>query len=157
VSWKNFDVNILFQGVSGNKIYNATRIWTEKMTEYTNLSTATLNAWTPSNPNSDFPRFTLPDQNMNARVNSDRWLENGAYLRLRRFEIGYTLPESIAKQKLGVDRLRGYLSFENLFTSSKYKGYNPDLGNGGDPLSRGNDYGIYPLQRTVSLGVLVSF
>jgi len=126
------------------------------MTAYTNLSTAVLNAWTPENSSSNFPRFTLADPNLNSRGNSDRWLENGAYIRLKRVELGYTLAEDIAK-RLNVGKIRAYLSGQNLFTFSKYKGYNPDLGNGGNPLSRGYDSGAYPLQRIVSLGLNVSF
>lgn len=154
--WRNFDVNVLVQAVFGNKIYNGGRIWTEQMTAYTNLSTSVLDAWTPQNSSSNFPRFTLADPNLNSRGNSDRWLENGAYVRVKRFELGYTLAESIAK-RLNVSKIRAYVSGQNLFTFSKYKGYNPDLGNGGNPLSRGYDSGAYPLQRIVSLGLNVSF
>jgi TonB-linked outer membrane protein, SusC/RagA family len=156
LAWRNFDLNLLVQGVFGNKIYNGGRIWTEQMTAYTNLSTSVLNAWTPENSGSSFPRFTLADVNLNSRGNSDRWLENGAYVRVKRLELGYTVAEDIAKH-LNVGKIRAYLSGQNLFTFSKYKGYNPDLGNDGNPLRRGFDSGGYPLQRIVSLGLNVSF
>jgi TonB-linked SusC/RagA family outer membrane protein len=156
LAWKNFDLNLLVQGVFGNKIYNGGRIWIEQMTAYANLSSAVLNAWTPENSSSDFPRFTLADPNLNSRGNSDRWLEKGSYIRIKRVELGYTLAEGIAK-RLNVGKIRAYLSGQNLFTFSKYKGFNPDLGNGGNPLSRGYDSGAYPLQRIVSLGLNVSF
>jgi len=156
LGWRNFDFNLLVQGVFGNKIYNGGRIWTEQMTAYTNLSTSVLNAWTPENSSSSFPRFTLADVNLNSRGNSDRWLENGAYVRVKRLELGYTVAEDIAK-RLNVGKIRAYLSGQNLFTFSKYKGYNPDLGNDGNPLRRGFDSGGYPLQRIVSVGLNVSF
>jgi len=157
VGWKNFDLNILFQGVFGNKIYNNTRYWMEKMNEYTNFSSGALNAWTPSNSSSNFPRFILSDPNLNARSNSDRWLEDGSYVRLKRLELGYSLPSAITKGKLGMERARIYLSGENLFTITKYSGFNPDMGNGGSPLSRGNDYGAFPIQRAIMVGITVSF
>ena len=156
LAWRNFDFNLLVQGVFGNKIYNGGRIWTEQMTAYTNLSTDVLNAWTPANSGSDFPRFTLADVNLNSRGNSDRWLENGSYVRVKRLELGYSVAEDIAK-RLNVGKIRAYVSGQNLFTFSKYKGYNPDLGNDGDPLKRGFDSGGYPLQRIVSFGLNVSF
>lgn len=156
LAWRNFDFNLLVQGVFGNKMYNGGRIWTEQMTMYTNLSTAVLDAWTPQNSNSNFPRFILADVNKNSRENSDRWLENGAYVRVKRLELGYTLGEAIAKQ-LNVGKIRVYLSGQNLFTFTDYNGYNPDLANDGDPLRRGRDSGGYPLQRIVSAGLNVSF
>ncbi|MBV8252058.1 MAG: TonB-dependent receptor [Chitinophaga sp.] len=157
ISWKHFDFNVLIQGTFGNKIYNGSRIWTEKMTEYINYSTDVLNAWSPTNTASSFPRFILSDPNQNARTNSDRWLESGSYVRIKRLELGYTIPTAIFKSNLKINSLRAYLSAENLFTFTKYKGYNPDLGNGGNPLDRGKDGGAYPLQRIISVGATVSF
>ncbi|WP_158085486.1 TonB-dependent receptor [Niastella vici] len=156
-TWKSFDINILIQGVFGNKIYNNPRYWMEKMNEYTNFSSDALKAWSPTNNNSNFPRFILADPNLNARSNSDRWLENGSYVRLKRIEIGYQLPSEITKNKLGLEKTRVYISAENLFTITKYSGYNPDMGNGGSPLSRGNDYGAFPIQRAVMVGITASF
>lgn len=156
-SWKNFDINLLLQGVFGNKIYNGPRYWIEKMNEYTNFSSDALNAWSTTNSNSNFPRFILADPNLNARQNSDRWLEDGSYVRLKRIELGYTLSQAFTKNRLGIERARIYVSAENLFTITKYNGFNPDLGNGGNPLSRGNDWGGYPIQRAVMAGLTVSF
>ncbi|GAO42725.1 TonB-dependent receptor [Flavihumibacter petaseus] len=156
-SYKSFDINILFQGVFGNKIYNGPRYWMEKMNEYTNFSSDALNAWTPTNNTSNFPRFILADPNLNARQNSDRWLEDGSYVRLKRLELGYTIAQQFTKNKLGMERIRFYLSGENLFTITSYSGFNPDLGNGGSPLSRGNDWGGYPIQRAIMIGVTASF
>jgi hypothetical protein len=156
LSWKNFDLNLLVQGTFGNKIYNGGRYWLEAMNAYANLYTSVLDAWTPQNNSSNFPRFTLNDPNSNARGNSDRWLESGAFVRLKRIEVGYTLDANTLK-KLNIGKVRGYLSAQNLFTFTGYKGYNPDLGNGGGPLSRGMDAGYYPLQRIISLGVNVTF
>ena len=156
LEYKKFDLNLLFQGTFGNKIFNNFRIWQEKMTEITNLSTEVLNAWTPNKP-TDFPRFILADPNQNARKNSDRWLEDGSYIRFKRFELGYSVLEN-SNNSAKIDRLRVFLSMENVFTSTKYKGFNPDLGNGGNPLARGMDGSTpYPLQRTILVGASITF
>ncbi|PSL44783.1 TonB-linked SusC/RagA family outer membrane protein [Chitinophaga niastensis] len=155
LSYKGFDLNLFIEGVTGNKIYNARRKWMEKMNEVTNFSTAVLNAWTPTN-HSDFPRFTLSDPNNNNRENSNRWLEDGSYLRFKRLEIGYSVPKSLTG-KWGIDRIRVFGSVENLFTITKYKGYNPDIGGGA--LSRGvdNSWDAYPLSRTILFGLHLTF
>ncbi len=159
LSYKGFDLNIFFEGVSGNKIYNGRRQWMEKMTEVTNFSTSVLDAWTPDH-HSNFPRFTLSDPNNNKRENSDRWLEDGSYLRFKRLEIGYSVPKTLTG-KWGIDRIRVFGSAENLFTATKYKGYNPDLGiaPGSGVLTRGmdNSWDAYPLSRTFLLGLNLSF
>lgn len=154
-TWKGFDLNILFQGVFGNKIYNGTDIWLDKMTEVTNYSTDVLNAWTAAHP-TNFPRFIITDPNLNAQAYTDRWLQDGSYIRFRRLELGYTILKGFT-QRMKMDQIRINVAADNLFTISRYDGYNPDLGNGGNPLSRGIDNGVYPLQRTISFGLDVTF
>ncbi|MGE7777166.1 TonB-dependent receptor [Chitinophaga sp. NPDC101104] len=155
LSWKGFDANLFLEGVTGNKIYNARRKWMEKMNEVTNLSTDVLNAWTPEN-HSDFPRFILADPNNNNRNNINRWLEDGSYLRLKRVELGYSLPASLLA-KYGIEKVRVFASGENLFTVTRYKGYNPDIGGGA--LVRGVDDSsdAYPLARTLLFGLNLTF
>ncbi len=155
LSWKGFDLNLFLEGVTGNKIYNGRRIWMEKMNEVTNLSTDVLNAWTPEN-HSNFPRFALHDPNVNNRTNIDRWLEDGSYVRLKRVELGYGLPRTFLS-KYGIDKVRVFASGENLFTITRYTGYNPDIGGGA--LVRGVDdsWSAYPLARTVLFGLNLSF
>ena len=161
--WKGFDLNLFFDGVVGNKLYNYTRARMESMNEFTNFGIGALDAWTPENSGSDVPRFTQTDANANARRVSDRWLEDGSYFRLKNLEFGYTLPKALtAKAKL--DRLRIYTSMENLFTATKYKGYTPDLGqndaqNGGSSgtMTKGCDHGRYPLSRSITFGIQLNF
>ncbi|MBC9935024.1 TonB-dependent receptor [Chitinophaga qingshengii] len=167
LSYKGFDLALFLEAITGNKIYNGRRQWMEKMTEVTNFSTSVLDAWTPEH-HSNFPRFTLSDPNNNKRENSDRWLENGSYLRFKRLEIGYTVPSALT-HRWGIDKIRVFGSAENLFTITGYKGYNPDLGgmmykvNSTDEspnvLSRGmdNSWDAYPLSRTFLLGLNLSF
>jgi len=156
IKWKALDLNLFFQGTQGNKIYNGLRQDLESMNLNFNYSTATLNAWTPEN-HTDFPRAVINDPNLNSQT-SDRFLENGSYLRFRTLQVGYTLPTS-ALQAAKISSCRLYLSFDNLFTITNYQGYNPDLGRTGSVLDRGVDFGhaAYPLARTSMLGVQLSF
>ncbi len=151
-SWHKMDINLFFQGSSGNKIYNGLRQDLESMSLEFNYSTATLQAWTPQK-HTDIPRAVINDPNFNDRTSS-RFLESGSYLRMKTLQIGYTFPASLLKQ-LRLSSLRAYLSADNLFTITKYSGYNPDIGRTGSILDRGVDFGhiAYPLARTFSAGV----
>jgi TonB-linked SusC/RagA family outer membrane protein len=161
-SWRNFDLSFFFQGTYGNKIYNGAREDLEGMNLEFNYSPATLNAWTPDN-HTNFPRAVINDPNLNSQT-SDRFLENGSYLRMRTLQLGYTLPKGVLSAAK-INSFRVYLSFDNLFTITKYTGFNPDLGRynagavGGGILDRGVDFPhvAYPLARTSLLGVQVSF
>lgn len=155
LSYKGFDLGLFVEGVTGNKIYNARRKWMDKMNEITNFSTDVLNAWTPEN-HSAFPRFTLSDPNNNNRDNSNRWLEDGAYLRLKRVELGYNLPKTLTN-KWGIEKVRVFASGENLFTITRYKGYNPDIGGGFGVRGMDNSWDAYPLSRTLLFGLNLTF
>jgi len=160
--WKGFDFNLFFDGMVGNKIYNYTRTRMESMNEVTNFAKTVLDAWTPTNTKTDMPRFEIGNESNTIR-NSDRWLENGSYLRLKTLEFGYTLPKELVN-KCMIHNLRVYTAMENLFTITGYKGYSPDLGQnndqngGGDSvMSRGTDHGRYPQARTITFGVQLDF
>ena len=155
-SWRNFDLSIFFQGTYGNKIYNGGREDLESMNLEFNYAPTTLNAWTPTN-HTNFPRAVINDPNLNSQT-SDRFLEDGSYLRLRTLQVGYTLSKPLlASAKISACRF--YLSFDNLFTITKYTGFNPDLGRNGSILDRGVDFPhvAYPLARNSLLGVQLSF
>lgn len=161
--WKGFDLGLFFDGMVGNKIYNYTRCRMESMNEFTNFGTTTLNAWTEQNRDTDMPRFTQEDKNMNRRRCSDRWLEDGSFIRLKTLEFGYTLPNEWLS-KIRVKDFRVYTAMDNLFTATKYTGYTPDLGQnddqngGGDStMSRGCDHGRFPLARTITFGIQLNF
>ena len=159
--WKNFDFNLFFDGMVGNKIYNYPRYRLESGNFNGNLSTNVANSWRPDNQNTDMPRFSKVDGTDNKWAYTDRWLEDGSYLRLKTLDIGYTLPKNFLK-KINFDRIRVYTSIENLITLTKYSGYSPDLGEsntagvGYNVFSRGIDQGRYPLPRTFSFGIQVS-
>ncbi|HTI11654.1 MAG TPA: TonB-dependent receptor [Puia sp.] len=157
-SYMNFDLGVFFQGVQGNKVFNAERIIAEGMVRLFNSGTAVLNAWTPTNTNTDIPRAISADPNQNARP-SNRWLEDGSYLRLKNLMLGYTLPAGSLHSltKGAVTRFRIYISSQNLFTVAKYKGWDPEVGTRRTTLTNGIDYGQYPSARSYQVGVQVGF
>jgi TonB-dependent starch-binding outer membrane protein SusC len=164
-TYKGLDLTMFIQGVSGNKIYNGTRVITEGMQRLFNSGTEVLDAWTPENTDTDIPRAVAGDPNSNARP-SDRFLEDGSYLRIKNLSIGYSLPASLLEFTNGtIKRFRIYVSSQNLLTVTKYKGYDPEVGNRninnfGDNnrfLVNGIDYGQFPQPRTILGGVQIGF
>lgn len=152
--YKNFDLSIGLQGVLGNKIYNATRQTLEDVTKGSNFLASCLDYWTPENKNASHPRLTRDDPNRNTRAESDRYLENGSYLRLRSVQLGYTFPQTWFKG--AIQHARVYINAENLFTITSYSGYSPDV-NADNANYRGFDNFIYPTNRTFMLGLNVTF
>ena len=159
--WNNFDLNIFIDGVAGNKIYNYPRYCLESGAFNGNLSTNVANSWRPDNQNTDMPRFSKLDGTDNKLAYTDRWLEDGSYVRLKTIDVGYTFPKQWL-QKAMIQNLRLYVSMENLLTLTKYKGYTPDLGESSSTgvsynvFSRGIDQGRYPIPRTFSFGIQLS-
>ena len=156
--YKNFDLSLFFQGVQGNKIFDAARIVSEGMARLMNASTVVLNAWTPSNTKTNIPRAYSGDPNQNVRP-SNRWIEDGSYLRLKSLIIGYNMPhatlQSLAKGAISSVRL--YVSSQNLLTITKYKGWDPEIGSQNGTLTNGVDYGQYPAARSFQFGLQVGF
>ena len=158
--WKGFDINLFFDGMTGNKKYNYQRYCLESGKFNGNYSTKLANSWRPDNQHTDIPRFSKTDGADNGLAYTDRWLENGSYFRLKTLDIGYSLPKNLLK-KIKLENVRIYTSMENLFTLSKYSGYSPDLGESGSVdigasysvFSRGIDQGRYPIPRTFSFGI----
>ena len=144
--WKGLDVSLFFQGVYGNEIYNAVRLRTEGTGNEATLSTTMRDVWTTSNPDGSIPN---PNGSAMNREDSDRFIEDGSYLRLKNLQIGYSLPQRWIS-KMGMSRLRIYLSGSNLFTVTRYTGYDPEVGGG-------VDYGNYPQSRTFMLGLNINF
>jgi TonB-dependent starch-binding outer membrane protein SusC len=162
-NYKNFDASIFFQGVQGNKIFNAARIIREGMPRLFGAGVEVLNAWTPTNTNTSVPRAVGKDPNENVRP-STRWIENGSYLRLKNIMVGYTIPASFLQSFVNgaISSFRVYISSQNLLTVTKYKGWDPEVGskdirlpNG--TLTNGIDFGQYPAARSFQFGVQVGF
>lgn len=156
--YKNVDLSLFFQGVQGNKIFNASRIISEGMARLFNSGTAVLNAWTPTNTNTDVPRAISGDPNQNLRV-SNRWIEDGSYLRLKNLMIGYTIPaENLGSwTRNTISSFRIYVSSQNLVTFTGYKGWDPEIGSKNTTLTNGIDYGQYPSARSFQVGIQVGF
>ena len=146
-TYKNFDFSVFFQGVYGNKIYNGTKVIGQGMLRLFNATTDVLNAWTPTNTNTDVPRAVSGDPSQNTRT-SDRFLEDGSYLRLKNLTIGYTLPSNNLSKLTNniLTKARIYVTSQNLLTMTKYTGYDPEI-NGGI------DNGTYPQARTLTIGL----
>lgn len=151
MSYKGFDLGAFFQGVGGNKIYNG--MYNALMTSgLNNYHRDMVNYWTPDNTNTNVPRVDYRDLNANARP-SDRFIEKGDYLRIQSVELGYTLP----LKDLFVKRARLYISGQNLYTFTKYKGYDPDISYNDGLFSRGYDGGSFPNPRGILFGADINF
>ncbi|UII34643.1 TonB-dependent receptor [Fulvivirga ulvae] len=151
--YKGFDINVFLQGVGGNKIYNGNNFRLLSMDTGRNFRTETLNAWTPENPDTDMPRAILGDPNRNNRA-STRFLEDGDYLRVKTVQLGYSVPSELL-ENIKINRVRLYVTGQNLFTFTKYEGLDPEVG--GSILSRGLDLDLYPKYKSVIFGLQVQF
>ncbi len=147
--YKNFDFSIFLSGSYGNEIYNLSRYSFENPLGQRNLLAETANHWTPDNPNNEyvsgFPGGRLPI--------SDRFVEDGSYLRCKNISLGYTLPEI-----KGINRARVYISANNLFTVTNYSGFDPEVNSyGGSNTAIGVDNLVYPSAKTFLGGVQITF
>jgi len=160
-NYHGFDASAFFQGVQGNKIYNATRTISEGMVRFFNSSTKVLDAWRPDHTNTSVPRAISSDPNQNARP-STRFLEDGSYLRLKNVMIGYTIPlNSLQSLSRGVVKsFRVYVSAQNVLTFTKYSGYDPEVGNrtvNTSALTNGIDAAVYPQPKSYQVGIQANF
>ncbi len=150
--WKGIELNLFFQGTQGNDIYvNTTRF----DFNYVNRPSSALARWTGEGTSGSEPRVNLNDLNQNARV-SDRFVQDGSYFRLKTLQIGYNLPKTWLK-KARFEKLKIYLTGQNLLTFTKYDGLDPEIGTIGGGLEIGIDRGFYPQARTVLGGVSLTF
>ena len=150
VDYKNFDFSVFTYASVGNDIYRAY----ERNLNYTNRFASTLDRWTGAGTSNSEPRVTFVDSNNNRRA-SDRYIEDGSYLRIKNIQLGYTFPESFANQ-IGFDEIRAYTQVKNLLTLTEYSGYDPEISTGG-VLNTGIDIGTYPQPRTWSMGLNIKF
>lgn len=147
-TYNNFDLQLYLQGVAGNDIYNANRVTLEGMYTVRNQTAKVLDRWTAEGTSNSIPRAIYSDPNKNTR-NSNRFIEDGAYLRLKNITIGYSLPAGLSK-KAYLNNLRLYMSAQNLFTLTNYSGFDPEV-------QGGVDNSNYPLTRTISFGIDMKF
>ncbi len=164
ISYKNFDLSALAQGVRGNDVYFlfgnfAYEVQARGFNSYNGI----LDRWTPTNTDTDIPKVSLDDRNGNRRI-STRWLEDGSYLRIRNITLGYNFKDLVKTEVIG--NLRLYLTVQNAFTFTKYPGLDPEIqANTNDTrgigissdLAVGIDWGTVPAPRTWIGGVRVEF
>ena len=149
LDYKNFDFMAFAQGAAGNQIFQGLR---RLDIGNANYQTEALSRWTGEGTSDDYPRLTNNDTNGNFGKMSDFYLEDGDYLRLKLVQFGYSLPTNVVSQ-IGATKVRFYLTGENLFTLTKYTGYDPEIGGG----VFGIDKGVYPQARTFMLGANLQF
>ncbi|RPD49884.1 SusC/RagA family TonB-linked outer membrane protein [Hymenobacter sediminis] len=162
LAYSGFDFKVLLYGVQGAEAINGVAFSLSKSSNlvgvWSNFYASRMDRWTPSNPNSDQPRVTSNDTNGNDRFSS-RYVEDASYLRARNMELGYSLPAG-AMSKLRINGFRVFASVDNVFTITKYTGYDPEISTAGfygNPLAYGVDYGNYPQARTYRLGFNLQF
>lgn len=148
-SYQGLDLTIFIQGVSGNQICNANRFWSEAMAVAQNQTSETINRWTGEGTSNIVPRAIYNDPNKNTRP-SDRYIEDGSYLRIKTVTLGYTLPNSLI-ERVHLSNARIYVAGQNLYTITKYKGSDPEVG------INGIDNNVYPVTRIFSVGVNLGF
>lgn len=155
-NYKGFDLNIFLQSVYGNEILNLIRRDIEGMAGLSNQAVNVINRFTPANPSTTVPRATGPDPNDNRRV-SDRFIEDGSFLRIKNLTLGYTLPKALI-ENIGLQYLRIHVGAQNYFTWTNYSGYDPDIGSfNQSPLINGVDNGRYPISKSITGGLSLTF
>ncbi len=148
VAYKNFALNALFTFSQGNQVYNYTRRQLESMSGYANQTQAVLNRWKNDGQITNTPKATWGDPMGNSRF-SDRWIEDGSYIRLRTVSLSYQIPIKNSAIKYTVL----YLNGNNLVTFTKYMGYDPEFSATTSPIGQGVDLMGEPIYRSVQVGV----
>jgi len=162
VTYKSFDFNLFFYGVYGNKILNYVQ---NSLQTFENRGFAGVenvsqqyyaNAWSPTNPSNTYSRVSYNDDAIGSAVPSSAWIEDGSFLKLKNFTVGYTLPLSMSA-KAHITKLRIYVSAQNLFTITSYSGLDPEIGmQNGNATQNGVDNGTYPSSKFYTVGLNVT-
>ena len=143
VAYKGFDFAVTLQGVYGNSIYNYNSVILQSMTGANNQLATVLGRWEGQGTSNTMPRAIFGDPNPNSRI-SDRYIENGSYMRIKNATLGYTLPRF---KNAGIKSIRVYVAGQNLYTFTKYTGFDPEVA------ANGIDNNLYPVVRTISVGL----
>jgi hypothetical protein len=149
--WKGFDLNLFFQGTAGNDVFDFSQ---RGDIQAMNRPSWMLDRWIGEGTSNKIPRMTAVNPNRNWR-SSDLYIKDGSYVRLKTIQLGYSLPTSLL-EKASLQRLRLFVTAENLFTYTSYDGFDPEIA-AGDYFNIGVDKGIYPQSRTISVGANLTF
>ena len=148
-TYKGFELNVFFQYCYGNEIFNYNAIELETPTGGQNAYADLVNRWTPTNPSNIYPKANTN----RAVLVSDRWVEDGSYLKLKTLSLSYSIPNLMNKHIQGV---KVYLTGQNLLTITNYRGYDPEVSyRGASTLEAGEDFGGYPQSKTIMMGVKI--
>ncbi|MDR1623706.1 MAG: TonB-dependent receptor [Tannerellaceae bacterium] len=154
-SYANFNLSLFFQGSYGNDIFNASKMDMTGMIDFRNQSTDVLKRWKRPGMVTDIPR----PGNIENIYNSSRFVEDGSYLRLKNITLSYDFsPKSVLLKRVGISKLQPYVTAQNLWTGTKYSGYDPEVNAyGTHAVVLGVDYGTYPQSKSVIVGINVEF
>ena len=157
--YKNWDLNVVIDGVSGNDIYNTGKQNLQAMRLPENQSADIVRRWRNPGDITDIPRATATDSNGNSDINS-RWVEDGSYLRVRDISLSYNFDQDVL-DAVNISGLRLYANLKNWFTITDYSGYSPEVNrNINDEsvaLTQGVDYGSFPQAKSFSVGLNIEF
>jgi len=162
VGYKGFDLALFFQGMGDRQVYNQGRRELEALSGNQNFSSSVLNRWTGAGTSNSMPRLTESDPNGNQRY-SDRWIEEGSFMRIKNLQFGYSLPASILDRMDFISRVRAYIGIQNLATFTNYSGFDPEVGRaqsfqkGEFPLATGQDGGASPQPTVWQFGWQITF
>jgi hypothetical protein len=162
MAYRGFDMNVSLQGVYGNEIFNGGRWYTDYGAAYYNMDTRMLDRWTGPGTTNDVNLPRLNNNDANNMLISDRFIEDGSYLRIKSLQFGYSLTSSLL-QLAHITKCRIYVGVENLFTFTDYLGLDPEVGLGeargetrNTSLTMGVDRATYPQARTFMAGLNLS-
>lgn len=154
-AYRNFDLNLLFRGSIGNKIYNAAKRNLLNTNGRANTLAEAVNRWTPENHSQTIQAANSNRKDPTGSSPLSIFVEDGSYLRLSSLTLGYTLP--VLQKNIGLQNFRVYATASNLFVLTGYSGLDPEVGGGDVLVPRGIDTSLYPKTRTFSLGLQVKF
>jgi TonB-linked SusC/RagA family outer membrane protein len=152
-SYKRFEFTMNWFSALGATVFNGPRSGMDRFDDNSNYRSG-ITPWTPENPDTDFPRVIYAST-LNARGDTDRWLENGSFLRLKYISLAYSIPASII-EKVGFSNAQISISAQNLLTFTEYTGLDPEFNNN-NIFQRGVDFGAFPNLKTYSLGFQFGF
>jgi TonB-linked SusC/RagA family outer membrane protein len=155
LTYKNFDLYFMLQGTHGNQVYSESQAYTwggvGDQRNPTNIQA--LDMWTPTNQ-TNFPTYSPTSQNY---INSSRWVYDASYLKLRNVSLTYHLPQSLIMRHWGMSNLEIYVSGQNLFTITKFPGYDPEVSNVTGTFTAGLENGVIPVPRSYTFGLRAGF
>ncbi len=158
-SWNRFDFSVFLNGVFGAQVFNSQRSGLESFVNqdinHNKLTDYAQNYYTVDRPSTEYLRADLGNSNFNNRTSS-WWVEDASYLRARDIQLGYNISPAVLN-KAGIASTRVYVSCENLFIITKYKGRDPENGAFSSPTTSGTDGGGYPNPRILTFGIQVDF